>query len=67
MGQRGGLRAIYFYWVRGLVFWLFTLRDEIARNDLSKRGQCWRSRVFRPLFCGRDKRNPMGYAATASG
>ena len=27
-GKRGGLRVIYFYWVRGLEFWLFTLYDK---------------------------------------
>ena len=36
-GKRGGLRVIYFYWVRGLEFWLFTLYDENEMNDLSKK------------------------------
>jgi hypothetical protein len=36
-GKRGGLRVIYFYWVRGLEFWLFTLFDKNELSDLSKR------------------------------
>lgn len=34
-GKRGGLRVIYFWWVAGRQFWLFTLygKDEMA--DLS--------------------------------
>ena len=36
-GKRGGLRVIYYWWVAGLQFWLFTLygKDEMA--DLSPR------------------------------
>lgn len=31
-GKRGGLRVIYYWWVTGLQFWLFTLygKDEMA-------------------------------------
>ena len=36
-GKRGGLRVIYFYWVRGLEFWLFTIYDKNELNDLSKK------------------------------
>ena len=36
-GKRGGLRVIYFYWVRGLEFWLFTLYDKNELSDLSKK------------------------------
>ena len=36
-GKRGGMRVIYFYWVRGLEFWLFTLYDKNELSDLSKR------------------------------
>jgi hypothetical protein len=32
-----GLRVIYFYWVRGLEFWLFTLYNKNERSDLSKK------------------------------
>ena len=34
-GKRGGLRVIYYWWVTGLQFWLFTLydKDEIVRPD----------------------------------
>lgn len=27
-GKRGGLRVIYYWWVTGLQFWLFTLYDK---------------------------------------
>jgi len=37
MGKRGGLRVIYFYWARGLEFWLFTLYDKNELSDLSKK------------------------------
>jgi hypothetical protein len=36
-GKRGGLRVMYFYWVRGLEFWLFTLYDTNELSDLSKK------------------------------
>jgi hypothetical protein len=36
-GKRGGLRVIYFYWVRGLEFWLFTLYDKNELSDLAKK------------------------------
>ena len=36
-GKRGGLRVIYFYWFRGLEFWLFALYDKNELSDLSKR------------------------------
>jgi hypothetical protein len=36
-GKRGGLRIIYFYWVRGLEFWLFTLYGKDELSDLSKK------------------------------
>lgn len=31
-GKRGGLRIIYYWWTRGMQFWLFTLydKDELA-------------------------------------
>jgi hypothetical protein len=35
--KRGALQAIYFYWVRGLEFWLFTLHDKNELSDLSKK------------------------------
>jgi len=36
-GKRGGLRVIYFYWVGGLEFWLFTLYDKNELSDLAKK------------------------------
>jgi len=34
-GKRGGLRVIYFWWVAGLQFWLFTLYDKDEMADLT--------------------------------
>ena len=34
-GKRGGLRVIYYYWVSGYQFWLFTLYDKDEMADLS--------------------------------
>ena len=34
-GKRGGLRVIYYYWVGGNQFWLFTVYDKNEANDLS--------------------------------
>ena len=36
-GKRGGLRVIYYWWVGGLQFWLFTLYDKDEMEDLSMR------------------------------
>jgi hypothetical protein len=34
-GKRGGLRVIYYYWVEGNQFWMFTLYDKGELDDLS--------------------------------
>ena len=34
-GKRGGLRVIYFWWVEGMQFWLFTLYDKDEASDLT--------------------------------
>lgn len=34
-GKRGGLRVIYYWWVAGLQFWLFTLYDKDEMADLT--------------------------------
>ena len=34
-GKRGGLRVIYYWWVRGNQFWLFTLYDKDEAEDLT--------------------------------
>jgi hypothetical protein len=34
-GKRGGLRVIYYYWIRGPEFWLFTLYDKDEMTDLT--------------------------------
>ena len=34
-GRRGGLRIIYYWWVAGLQFWLFTLYDKNEMKDLT--------------------------------
>ena len=34
-GRRGGLRVIYYYWIGGPEFWLFTLFDKDEMADLA--------------------------------
>lgn len=34
-GKRGGLRVIYYWWLGGRQFWLFTLYDKDQADDLS--------------------------------
>ncbi|WP_244100195.1 hypothetical protein [Burkholderia anthina] len=34
-GKRGDLPVIYYYWVSGYQFWLFTLYDKDEMADLS--------------------------------
>lgn len=34
-GTRGGLRVIYYWWLGGDQFWLFTLYDKDEASDLS--------------------------------
>jgi len=36
-GKRGGLRVIYYFWIRGPEFWLFTLYDKDEMLDLTPR------------------------------
>jgi hypothetical protein len=38
-GKRGGLRVIYYWWVTGLQFWLFTIYDKDELADLTPQ-QC---------------------------
>ena len=34
-GKRGGLRVIYYWWVSGQQFWLFTLFNKNEMDDLT--------------------------------
>ena len=34
-GKRGGLRVIYYWWISGLQFWLFTVYDKDEITDLT--------------------------------
>lgn len=38
-GKRGGLRVIYYWWLGGRQFWLFTLYDKDEADDLTPQ-QC---------------------------
>ena len=38
-GKRGGLRVIYYWWLKGHQFWLFTLYDKDEAVDLTAQ-QC---------------------------
>jgi hypothetical protein len=34
-GKRGGLRVIYYWWMAGMQFWLYTLYDKDEMADLT--------------------------------
>ena len=34
-GKRGGLRIVYYWWLGGMQFWLFTLYDKDEAADLT--------------------------------
>lgn len=34
-GKRGGLRVIYYWWLAGKQFWLFTIYNKDEKDDLS--------------------------------
>ncbi|CAB3771175.1 hypothetical protein LMG29542_06554 [Paraburkholderia humisilvae] len=34
-GKRGGLRVIYYYWIKGTQFWMFSVYDKDEMADLS--------------------------------
>ena len=36
-GKRGGLRVIYYWWIGGPEFWLFTVYDKDEMEDLTAR------------------------------
>jgi hypothetical protein len=36
-GKRGGLRVIYYWWVSGFQFWLFTIYDKNELDDLTSK------------------------------
>lgn len=36
-GRRGGLRIIYYWWLAGVQFWLFTVYDKDEMADLTLR------------------------------
>lgn len=38
-GKRGGIRVIYYWWLGGSQFWLFTLYNKDEANDLTE-DQC---------------------------
>ncbi len=38
-GKRGGIRVIYYYWLAGTQFWLFTLYGKDMQDDLTDQ-QC---------------------------
>jgi hypothetical protein len=38
-GKRGGLRVIYYYWIQGTQFWMFTIYDKDEMDDLDSDGR----------------------------
>jgi hypothetical protein len=49
-GKRGGLRVIYYYWVKGPEFWMFTLYDKDEAEDLSSKGRGVLSEMLREVI-----------------
>jgi len=48
--KRGGLRVLYYYWIDGPEFWLFTLFDKDEMTDLApKQRAVLKERVKREL------------------
>ena len=45
-GKRGGQRVIYYWWVAGLQFWLFTLNDKDEMTNLTPQQR----KVFRAMI-----------------
>lgn len=45
-GKRGGLRVIYYWWVRGSQIWLFSLYDKDQMSDLSPKAK----KAFKEIF-----------------
>ena len=54
-GKRGGLRVIYYWWLGGEQFWLFTVFDKDQTDDLTPEQ---RKVVKRLLDTEREKRQP---------
>lgn len=54
-GKRGGLRVVYYWWLGGEQFWLFTVYDKDQADDLTPEQ---RKAVKRLLHAERDKRYP---------
>ena len=44
-GKRGGLRIIYYFWITGSQFWLFTIYDKDEADDLTPQ-QCKELKVL---------------------
>jgi mRNA-degrading endonuclease RelE of RelBE toxin-antitoxin system len=54
-GKRGGLRIIYYWWLGGAQFWLFTIYDKDDADDLTPEQ---RKIVSRMLNSEREARLP---------
>ena len=56
-GKRGGLRVIYYWWLGGAQFWLFTVYDKDQTDDLTPDQ---RKTLKRLLDTERPYRQPKG-------
>ena len=56
-GKRGGLRVIYYWWLGGGQFWLFTVYDKDQADDLTPEQ---RKTLKRLLETERRRRQPKG-------
>jgi hypothetical protein len=49
-GKRGGLRVIDYYWVKGPLFWMFTLYDKEEAEDLPSKEREALSEMLREVI-----------------
>ncbi|WP_166366248.1 toxin [Pseudomonas akapageensis] len=52
-GKRGGIRIIYYWWLGGAQFWLFTLYSKGDQNDLSEDQRKILKRLLESEFAAR--------------
>ena len=52
-GKRGGLRVIYYWWLGGDQFWLFTIYDKDEADDLTAEQRKFLKQLLKRELAGR--------------
>ena len=52
-GKRGGLRVIYYWWLGGNQFWLFTIYDKDEADDLTAEQRKFLKQLLKRELAGR--------------